>query len=59
MSLSLIHIFQREPKPEREELTPQQQAALLDFMDTDAYCRRYRDLFIVLLHTCLFYTSQS
>ena len=48
-----LNFLQREPKPEREALTPQQQAALLDFMDTDAYCRRYRDLFIVLLHTGL------
>lgn len=43
----------REPKKEREALTGEQQAALLDFMAGDSYCRRYRDLFLVLLHTGL------
>ena len=48
-----LGFLQREPKKEREALTPQQQAALLEFMEQDTYCRRYRDLFLILLHTGL------
>ena len=48
-----LSFLQREPKKEREALTMEQQTALLDFMETDSYCRRYRDLFVILLHTGL------